>query len=76
MKEELDLKQLKLICKILAFMGSAGTIVALWEFWRIFIPASVLAFQASEVLGKLDPCRCFRIRCSENAARLKFPQRF
>ena len=65
------------IPKILASMGSAGDIVAqTLEFGGNLIPASVLAFQASEILGKFDPCRCFRIRCCENAARLKFPESF
>ena len=44
------------------------------EFWVNLIPANVFAFQASGIFGKFDPCRCFRIRGFENAARLKFPQ--
>ena len=27
------------------------------------------------ILRKFDPCRCFRIRGDENAARLKFPRK-
>ena len=65
------------IPKILASMGSARAIVAqIWEFWGNLIPADVFAFQASRILGKFDPCRCFRIRgcpppmihCLEKAA--------
>ena len=67
-------------------MGSARAIVAqilgiygeirFWEFGGNLIPADVFAFQASRILGKFDPCRCFRIRgcpppmihCLEKAA--------
>ena len=32
------------------------------------------AVQASGILGKFDPCRCFRIRGCQNTARLECPQ--
>ena len=65
------------IPKILASMGSARAIVAqILGIWGNLIPADVFAFQASRILGKFDPCRCFRIRgcpppmihCLEKAA--------
>ena len=49
------------IPKLLASMGSARAVVAqIWEFWENLIPADIFAFQASRILRKFDPCRCFR----------------
>ena len=49
------------ILKILASMGSARAIVAqILGILGNLIPADVFAFQA-RILGKFDPCRCFRI---------------